>query len=115
LDSYAPRPLFAIWVLAVVGLLGAVATFALALTGRLTTLLPPFVFLVIGTWAGISVLRSRRSRRLIASDLEAEFVVIIRGVENDVLGVPNEVLPFSQFLWTQNGEPAEWRKRMKRR
>jgi hypothetical protein len=114
LDSYAPRPLFAAWVLASVGVLGAVLTFALALAGRLTTLLPPFVFLVIGLWAAISVFRSRRARQLIAADIEAAFVLIIRGVENDELGAPEEFLPFSRFLWTRNGQPAEWRTRIRR-
>ena len=115
LDSYAPRPSFAVWVLAFVGLAGAASTFGLALLGRITTLLPPFVFLVIGSWSLISAIRARRARRIVASDLEAGIVVILRSHENGDLGPPEEVLPFSQIVWSTSGGPAEWRKYVRKK
>jgi len=113
LDSYAPRPSIAVIVLAVVGLLGAIATFAIAAAGRIPTMLPPFAFAVIGAWAGRSAWRAHRARKRIAADLEAGFVVIVRASEAGELGPPEEVLPYSNTLWTQNGETPEWRKQFR--
>lgn len=115
LDSYVPRPLFVVWMLAVVGTVGCLSSFALALSGRLNNLFPPFLFVVVAAWAGISVFRAWRARRIIARDLEAGFVVIVRAEDGGSLGPPEEFLPFSHLIWTRSGETAEWRKRLRRK
>lgn len=110
LDTYAPRPSFPMIVLAAVGLTGCAATFLLAVRGHLTTLFPPFIFFVAGVWALSGTVRRWRRRRRFASDLEAGYVIIARQEISGELSGPVEFLPFSEILWTSDGEPALWRK-----
>ena len=110
LDSYAPRPSVALFILAGVGLLGGAATFGLALRGRLQSLLAPFAFAVIGIWAARAGLQALRARKRIAADLEAGFVLIVRTKNGDALSPASEFLPFSTILWSEAGVPATWRK-----
>lgn len=110
LESYAPRPSFALAVLAAVGIAGTIASYVLAVTGRLTTLAPAFLFVAVGGWAAWDVLKSHRAHRRIRADLEAGYVVIVRVKEGAELSDPTEVLPASMIIWTENGVAAEWRK-----
>lgn len=110
LDSYAPRPDFTILVLAVVGIAGAVATYALALLGRIPTLLPPFVFTIAGVWASVKTFRAFRARRRISADLAAGYVFILRMQDDRGVGPPIEILPMSSVVWTENGVAAPWRR-----
>lgn len=110
LESYAPRPAFAVIALASIGLAGAFATFGLALTGRLVSLLPTAVFAVAAAWAGRAAWRAYRNRKVIAADVEAGCVVIARRQEaTGELGRAQEILPFSRIIWTEGGETAPWR------
>jgi hypothetical protein len=110
LDAYAPAVALVRVVLAAVALVAAVASFALALEGRLTTLLAPFAFTMLAIVTTASTLRAWRLRRRIARDVEQSYVLIIRIRDGETLSVPHEFLPFSRILWTSGGEPANWRK-----
>ncbi|MGZ8852868.1 MAG: hypothetical protein ACXW2X_05690 [Thermoanaerobaculia bacterium] len=116
LDRYAPRVQLVNAALALVAIVGTVATFTLALQGRLNTLFAPFAFGVLSVWISTKLWRAWRERRHIAADLEAAYVLIIRvREENGDLSPAEEYLPLSRALWTVNGAPSRWRKVLRAR
>jgi hypothetical protein len=114
LDSYAPRPLAALLILAVAGAVAAVSSFGLALAGRLNTLFPPVAFLVVSVLSLRYWWRARKRRKTIAADVEACYVVILRSALAEPPGQAEEILPFSHIYWTLDGKAARWRTRVRR-
>jgi hypothetical protein len=110
LDGYAPAVAAVRIVFAVVAAIGALATFGLAMEGRLTSLLLPFVFATVAAVAGWTTFRAWKLRRRVGADLGHGYVLIVRIRDGETLSVPHEFLPHSRILWTSGGEPANWRK-----
>lgn len=110
LDAYAPAVSAPRLVLVGVAAFGLIASFSLAVQGRITTLLVPAAFALLTAVAGFTTFRAVRLRRRIEGDLRYGYVLIVRIRDGETLSVPHEFLPHSRILWTSAGEPANWRK-----
>ncbi|HEV7923311.1 MAG TPA: hypothetical protein VGR02_21215 [Thermoanaerobaculia bacterium] len=116
LDGLAPPMRLVNVVLAVVTLVGTIATSIVALRGDLPSLFAPFAFGLLAFWSTRGVVRAWRGRRRIAPDLRAGYVVIVRlREESGELSEAEEYLPGSRMLWTVSGAPAQWRMSLGRR
>jgi hypothetical protein len=110
LDAYAPAVSAPRLVLVGVSAFGLIASYALAMEGRIATLLVPAAFGVLTAAAGFTTFRAVRLRRRIEGDIRYGYVLIVRIRDGETLSVPHEFLPHSRILWTSAGEPANWRK-----
>jgi hypothetical protein len=115
LESYAPKPQAVDIALPIALWVTSLASFALSITQHWSTLLVPFLLGLGAISLTPRAVRSIRTRRWSAPDVQEGRVIIIRWRSEDddgseKLSPPVEFLPHSKVVWSERSGPAPWRR-----